>query len=314
MMPIPLLGCIPVIADTDVGSYNVGLEQVARAITPRTRAIVITHNCGEPADVHAIAALATAEEIPLVEDCSQAHGATLRGRLVGSFGHIAAFSTSHFKHHCTGGQGGMVFTRSPERIALARRASDRGKPFDLPEGSSNAFASFNFNLDDLACVIGIEQLKKLPAVVARRRAVVSQFEEALSQAPLASIRVAAPIADAEPSYLSLRIRVILDRLRCNKDTFARAVQGEGIPVIPSYAAKHMPHAQDWFRHRRVFAGSLFPWNLVEPHEQAPSTVPCPNADTAASEHFLLCVHERWGDQEIADTITALQKVERRFAR
>lgn len=314
MMPIPLSGCIPVIVDTEVGSYNIGPEQVANAITPRTRAIVVTHNCGEPADVHAIAELAMAENIPLVEDCSQAHGATLKGRLVGTFGHIAVFSTSHFKHHCTGGQGGMVFTSSHELIARARQASDRGKPFDLPEGSSNTFASFNFNLDDLACAIGIEQLKKLPSIVTRRRVVVSQLEERLSQAELDSVRIAAPIAGAEPSYLFLRIRVDHGRLRCDKDTFARALQGEGIPLIPSYARKHMPHTQDWFRHRRVFAGSHFPWTLVEPSEQAPSRVACPNAEAAASEHFLLGIHERWGEQEIADTIAAIQKVETVFAR
>src|SRR5699024_4098238 len=107
--------------------------------------------------------------IPVVEDCAQAHEAKINGQLVGTFGDIAAFSTMFGKHHSTGGQGGVVFTKDEALYKRARQASDRGKPFGLPAGATNPIASLNFNLNDLAATIGREQLKKLPGLVERRR-------------------------------------------------------------------------------------------------------------------------------------------------
>src|SRR5690606_27065337 len=136
-MPIPLLNCIPMVADSEPGSYNAGPKQIEELISPRTSAIVIAHIGGAPADIEGIMAVANKHGIPVVEDCAQAHGATVNGRPVGTFGAVAAFSTMFGKHFATGSQGGVVFTRDEKIYQRVRWASDRGKPFGLPAGSTN---------------------------------------------------------------------------------------------------------------------------------------------------------------------------------
>ena len=92
MMPIALQNCIPVPADTAPDSFNSGPEQIEAAITPLTSAILIPHIFGEPADMAGILAVAERHGLPVVEDCAQAHCATIDGRMVGTFGKTAAFS------------------------------------------------------------------------------------------------------------------------------------------------------------------------------------------------------------------------------
>jgi dTDP-4-amino-4,6-dideoxygalactose transaminase len=155
-----------------LGSYNSGPEQIEALISPLTSAILVAHIAGEPVDMTGILAVARKHNLPVVEDCAQAHGAKINGQMVGTFGDIGAFSTMSGKHHCTGSQGGVVFTKQESLYHEIRRNSDRGKPFFLPTGSSNPVASLNLNLNDIAATIGRIQLKKLPDINARRQIVV----------------------------------------------------------------------------------------------------------------------------------------------
>ncbi len=179
LMPIPLMNCIPIIPDAAPGAYSPGPAQIEECITPRTSAIVVAHIFGEPADIPGIMEVARRHHLPVVEDCAQAHCAKLQGKLLGTFGDLAAFSTMFGKHFNTGGQGGMAFTRSEDLYWKCRRYSDRGKPFGLPEGRSNVAASMNLNLNDLSATIGAEQLRKLPGIVARRRALVQKVSQGI---------------------------------------------------------------------------------------------------------------------------------------
>lgn len=308
MMPIAMLNCIPVVADTAPGKYNTDAEQVESMITPLTSAIVVAHIGGEPLDIEAIVAVGKKHGIPVVEDCAQAHGAKIHGKLVGTFGDIAAFSTMFGKHHCTGGQGGVVFTKNESLYTRARQASDRGKPFGLPAGSTNPMASLNLNLNDLAATIGREQLKKLPGIVQRRQNVVAKLSEHFNK--LEALVVPSQYEDAEASYWWWRLEVDLTKLTCDKDTYCRALIAEGLPINPSYRA--MPHLMDWFQKKNVFGTSGFPWNASEYKGDAEREFPCPNAITATDIQFNLLIHESWGQQEIEDTVTVFEKVEKAF--
>ena len=210
-------------------------------ISPQTSAILLPgHIAGEPADVEGIMAVAEKHDIPVVEDCAQAHGATINGRLVGSFGEISAFSTMFGKHFTTGGQGGIVYTRSEELFHSSRLSSDRGKPFFLPEGSTNQIASLNFNLNDLSAAIGRVQLKKLPDIVAGRRAFVARVTEGFQDMDLQAVSVPPQIPGGEPSYFWWRVKVNVDRLTCDRDAFCDALAAEG----PSGGADLLHAAQD----------------------------------------------------------------------
>jgi len=306
MMPIPLLNLIPIVADTAPGSYNTGPEEVEPLISPLTSAILVSHIAGEPADIEGIVALARKHNLPVIEDCAQSHGARLHGKLLGTFGDLSAFSTMFGKHHCSGGQGGLVFTQSEDLYWSLRRASDRGKPFGLPPGSTNHTASLNLNLNDLAAAIGRVQLKKLPDIVRKRREVVAGIGEGIRR--LQTVSLPPQIEGAEPSFWFLRLRFHPENAACDKDTFCQALGAEGLPVGLSYRGA-LPHTMDWFIHRRVFGESGYPWTSPDYKGDPNRSFPCPNANRAMDTHFNLYPHENWGQEEIANTIAILQKVE-----
>ena len=219
MMPIPLQSMIPMIADSAQDSYNTGPQQIEELISPRTSAIIVPHIAGEPADIGGIMALARRHGIPVIEDCAQAHGARYQGQLVGSFGDIAAFSTMSGKHHSSGAQGGMVYTRDEALYRSARRMADRGKPHFLPEGATNVQASLNFNQTDLAAVVGQVQLRKLPEMVERRRTIVGQLIEGTADLEMIGLGQTGP--EIESSYWFLPVAFCAERAACDKATLLR---------------------------------------------------------------------------------------------
>lgn len=309
LMPVPLLNLIPVIADSAPGSYNTGPAQVEALISPLTSAILVAHIAGEPVDMEGIMAVARQHNLPVIEDCAQAHGAKSNGKLVGTFGDIAAFSTMSGKHHCTGSQGGVVFTKSEAIYHEIRRNSDRGKPFFLPAGSSNPVASLNFNLNDIAATIGRVQLKKLPETNARRQIIVSKLGEGIDD--LTTVSLPSLVAGAESVYWFLRLHFHADQATCDKDTYTQALIAEGLPVNPSYRAA-LPHTQSWFAERRVFGTPGYPWSSPDYKGDATRTFPCPNAHAVIDSDFNVQIHENWGQQEIEDAIAIFQRVDAHY--
>jgi dTDP-4-amino-4,6-dideoxygalactose transaminase len=311
MMPVPLLNLIPVVADTAPGSYNSGPEQIRALITPLTRAILVAHIAGEPADMAGVLDVAAEHKLPVIEDCAQAHGATIGGQMVGTFGDIAAFSTMSGKHHCTGSQGGVVFTKHEALYHEMRRNSDRGKPFFLPVGSSNPVASLNLNLNDMAAAVGRVQLRKLHDIIARRQIIVSKLDEGLDDLPTGSLPPL--IAGAEAVYWFLRLRFHAERATCSKEEYAQALVAEGLPVNASYRAA-LPHTQSWFVERRVFGTPGYPWSSPDYHGDATRTFACPNAHAVMETHFNLHFHENWSEEDVSDAIAIFQRVDAHFRR
>lgn len=310
VMPIPLMNCIPVIADAAPGRFSPGPKEIEAVITPRTSAIIVAHIYGEPADMPGILKVARRHKLPVVEDCAQSHGARIKGRLVGTFGDIAAFSTMFGKHHCTGGQGGVVFTRSEKLYWEARRASDRGKPFGLPKGADNAIASLNFNLSDLAAVIGSVQLKKLPTIVAQRRKLVGRIAKGLRG--LKAVSLPPQVAGGAPSYWYFRLRFHPEAVTCDKATFCRALVAEGLSVRERYC--NPCHMQTWYRRRRVFGTSGMPWTAPQYRGNPNRAFPCPNAMAALDAHVDLSMLESWGNREADDIVAIFKKVARAYER
>ena len=310
VMPVPLINCIPIPADASPGSLNMGPDQLAERITGRTSAILVAHIAGSPADMEAIMEIADAAGVPVIEDCAQAHGATFGGRPVGSFGKLAAFSTMSGKHHATGGQGGVVFTRDEELYWRCRRASDRGKPFGLDGAASNVTASLNLNIDELSAAIGRVQLAGLPGIIAaRRRWAAAVAEGCLS---LEAVRLETGLPESEGVFWFLWFALDLDRLGVDKATFVAALSAEGLPVGASYF--HAPSEADWWRNRSVFGSSGYPWTCPLYRGDPDADYPLPNARAADESHFRMDFHENWTEREVADTLTALRKVEAAFTK
>jgi dTDP-4-amino-4,6-dideoxygalactose transaminase len=167
---VMLAGATPVFADVDRDSGNVTAETIERVMTERTRAIIPVHLAGWPADMPAIMDLARSKGVLVIEDCAQAHGATIDGRSVGSFGDAAAWSFCQDKIISTGGEGGFVSFRDAERADWAWSFKDHGKNREKMRSGSAAPGLFryvhdmpgtNWRLTGPQAAIGLAQLAKL---------------------------------------------------------------------------------------------------------------------------------------------------------
>ena len=107
-------GANPVFADVDLNSQNISAETIKAALTPNTKAIIVVHLAGMPAEMDDIMALAEEHKLWVIEDCAQAHGAKYKGKSVGSIGHVGAWSFCQDKIMTTGGEGGMVTTNDKD--------------------------------------------------------------------------------------------------------------------------------------------------------------------------------------------------------
>lgn len=303
MMTIVLNNCIPIVADVMPGSFNTGAAMIEPLITERTKAIVVAHIGGEPANMPEIMALAKKYQLKVVEDCAQSHMAKINGQNVGSFGDVSAFSLMFGKHMSTGGQGGAVFTKSEETYWNIRRSADRGKAFNLPSGSTNILPALNCNMDEMHAVVGRVQLKKLPDIVARRKAFVNLLiKKGLNQ--LKAIKIPEIPAWADHCYWWWKLRIDSSALTVNRNDFCAALIAEGIQINPSYRAA-LPATFSWFQNR----SEKFPWNSPQYKGNPKAEFPCPNANKSMEDHFILPIFETWGEAEAEAILKAMRKVE-----
>jgi dTDP-4-amino-4,6-dideoxygalactose transaminase len=181
-------GAEPVLCDVrSPQDFNIDPEDVARRITPRTRAVIAVHFCGYPADVGALRALCDERGLVLIEDCAQAIGARLDddGRQVGTIGELGTFSFFSKKQLCVG-EGGMV-TSSDERLAdrvrLLRSHAMTSSTWDRHRGHDPAYdvidIGFNYRLDEPRAALGLSRLARLQDDIAARRAIVRSYREQL---------------------------------------------------------------------------------------------------------------------------------------
>jgi len=189
--PIIQNGMIPVFVDVDIGTYNIDVVDLERAIGPKTKAIFIAHTLGNPFDLDAVMRVVEKHGLWFIEDCCDALGSTYKGKMVGGFGHMATCSF-YPAHHITMGEGGAVIT-SDETLARAARSirdwgrdcycaggenNTCGKRFTgrhgtLPDGYDHKYVyshiGYNLKVTDMQAAVGVEQLKKLPAFIEARK-------------------------------------------------------------------------------------------------------------------------------------------------
>lgn len=287
---------VPRLADSAPHSFNMGLEQFVERLTPNVRAVLVVHSLGQPADIVGIAAEARARGIRVIEDCSQAHGARVKGRPVGNFGDIAAFSTMYRKAHMSGGSGGVVYSRDLDLFRRALAHADRGKPswredFDDRDPNGFLFPALNLHTDEISCAIGLASLARLPETILRRLTFVAEFSGRLRD----KAKICRPLGySPNDSPFVYPILLDPDRIACRKTEFAEAVRAEGIGLNPHY--------------RYVVAD----WPWVRPH--LADDFATPQARSVRDRSFCLYLNENYGPQEVADSVAAIVKVERHFAR
>ena len=292
---IILNGLKPRLMDSKVDSYNVGVKEFVERITPTVTGVVVVHAIGQACAIDKIVAEAHARDIKVVEDCSQAHGAKVMGRMVGTFGDIAAFSTMYRKAHMTGASGGVVYSRDLELYRKALAFADRGKArwikdFDDRNPNTFLFPALNLHTDELSCAIGLASLSRLTDTIVNRLAFVGDVSARLAEAATVCRPYGYSPADSPFIY---PVVVETDQISCSKLEFAKAVEAEGIGLNPHYQYV----AADW------------PW--VKPY--LADSFATPNARAIRDKTFNLYLNENYGEREAQDTASAILKVERYFA-
>lgn len=208
---VALTGATPVFADIEPDAFNLDAAAVESAIGPRTAGIMPVHLYGHPADMARLGDLAAKHSLALFEDAAQAHGATIDGRQVGTFGTFAMFSLYPTKN-MTSGEGGMVVSADEAVDQRVRLLRNQG----MAKQYENEIAGFNARMTDLHAAIGRVQLGKLAGWTADRRHNAARFD-----ADLAGVVTPPVAAGVEHVYHQYTIRIAEDR-----DGFARALREE----------------------------------------------------------------------------------------
>lgn len=188
-------GANPVFADVDLNSQNISAETIAAALTPATKAIIVVHLAGMPAEMDAIMALAEQHKLWVIEDCAQAHGAKYKGQSVGAIGHVGAWSFCQDKIMTTGGEGGMVTTNDKDLWNKMWSYKDHGKSYDAVYHREHApgfrwlHESFgtNWRMMEMQAAIGRIQLRRMADWTARRQAHAAKLAAVLGK--FAAIRL-----------------------------------------------------------------------------------------------------------------------------
>jgi dTDP-4-amino-4,6-dideoxygalactose transaminase len=231
------VGARPVVADVDRSSQNISAEAVRAVLTPRTKAIVAVHLAGWPCEMDELLDLAEQHGLKVIEDCAQAHGATYKGRMVGSIGHAAAFSFCQDKIMTTGGEGGMLTTNSADVWRQVWAYKDHGKGFDAvygkehPPGFRWLHESFgtNWRMTEVQSAIGRVVLRKLPEWLRIRRGHAELLTERLSRLP--ALRLTVPPQHIGHAYYKyyVFVRPELLSLDWSRDRIMQCINAEGVP-------------------------------------------------------------------------------------
>lgn len=259
LTPLLYQGAIPVFADVDPDSALLTAESVRARLSPRTRAVIVTHLFGHPCDMDAITAVATEHGLAVIEDCAQAFLAGWRQRHVGSLGTIGCFSLQQGKH-ITAGEGGLVTTDDPE---LARRIQlFVNKAWGYGDAQpDHYFLALNYRLSELQGAVALAQLDKLPQMVERRIAAAAHLRERLGQ--LDGVEPMPVPAETRPAYWRFCLRVDAGAVPGGPAALGRLLSERGIASAPRYIQK--PAFQcAVFRDRRTFGNSQYPFNLARP--------------------------------------------------
>lgn len=295
---VAMVGAKPVFADVDEHTLLVTAETIAARKSPRTRAIVGVDFAGQPCDYAALRVLAETWQVPLVADSCHALGATYRGAAIGSLADLTAFSL-HAVKHVAAGEGGMVTTDNPQWADRLRRFRNHGIDADhrarAAEGSwfyQLVELGYNYRLTDLQSALALVQLERLDESLARRRAIVARYDAALADTKF--VRPLTHLPFGQSAHHLYVVRLDLECWTVDRRQVFQALRAEGIGVNVHYVPIH-----------------LHPY-----YRQTWGTAPgdCPVAERVYEEILSLPLFPAMSDADVADTLAALEKVWRAYAR
>jgi dTDP-4-amino-4,6-dideoxygalactose transaminase len=240
-MCVAQAGALPVFADVDSLSHTISAAAIEQKISKQTRGIVVVHLYGDVCDMDAINAVAKRHNLLVIEDCAQAHGATWKGKKVGTLGDIGAFSFCQSKTFTTGGEGGCVVTNDEEVAWRCRAFRDHGYDVQTRMNLLELEAhlpyihntlGYNFRMTEIQSAIGLAALKVLDSWnLANRRRNGEYLLERLHDVPQI-LRLPVHNEETQNGFWLFPVILDIEALACDIKQFGAALTGEGIPNGP----------------------------------------------------------------------------------
>ncbi len=298
---------VPVFADLVPGTYNLDPADVERRITPRTKAIIAVHLCGNPCDLHALKAIADKHNLVLIEDACQAWGARFRGQPIGTVGHIGCFSLQQSKH-ITCGDGGLVASNDERFGPLLQRSGDKGGDRTKPGGGFQTFAT-NYRMSEPQAAVFAAQLERVEDIASRRARLGNLLTEKIAGVP--GLRPHQVHPEDRCVYWFYFFRMEPPAFRCDRAEFVKALAAEGVQCSAGYIPVPL-HREPVFLKHGFFAGR---WPL---REMGLTTIDYSKHHTPEVEAILktgirLTIDEAMTDDYITGAAVAVRKVARHYA-
>ena len=232
-------GARPIMADVDLNSQNITVETIRAVMTPNTKAIICVHLAGWTCDMSAIMKFAKENNLYVIEDCAQSHGAKINGQYTGSFGDISAFSFCQDKIMTTGGEGGMLVTNNEALFKKAWAYKDHGKGYDtvFQKEHMNGYRwlheSFgsNWRMTEMQAAIGRIQLKKLSTWVEKRQFFAAMYDAAFQG--IEAFRVLSPACNIYHAYYKYYVFINPEKLKpeWSRERIIQALNERDVPCF-----------------------------------------------------------------------------------
>jgi len=289
-------GATPIFADVDPETLLLDADSAAQLLTTRTRAVIAVDYAGQPCDYDLLQGIFRRQDVSIIADACHALGGFYGSRPVGSVVDLSTFSF-HPAKHITTAEGGMVTTDDDGLAQRMRVFRNHGITTDHHERARSGVSSyemvesgFNYRLSDLQCALGLSQLRRLPQMVERRRAIARRYDAALSD--LSGFTPLALRPGVEHSYHLYVVRLSGATIADRRDEIARALRAEGVGTAVHYPPTHL---HPFYRERFNLQAGL-----------------CPHAEKAANEILSLPMYPAMCDSDVDDVIMALRKVATAF--
>ncbi|NWD04755.1 DegT/DnrJ/EryC1/StrS family aminotransferase [Pseudomonas gingeri] len=303
---IPVLAqlAVPVFADVDPLTQNLDPVSIEKNITPRTRAIIVTHVFGHPADMDAIMAIARKHDLFVIEDCAQAHLAYYKGTLCGTIGDVGCFSFQQSKHMTTGDGGLVISNRDEYNGRRLRACSDKGWPRERG-GRDHLFLAPNYHMTELQAAVGLAQVEKLHQFVDARVASADRLTGLLDGLPIQPVL---PLPDTRGVYFFYSFRVDTAQLTVPMRDVMQALVAEGIDGFIGYPGEVPLYSYPVIRERKTFGTSGLPFTLPGVSPQDFSSSVCPAAETVCKETVCMWWTDRFEEKHLQGIAHAIRKV------
>jgi perosamine synthetase len=240
-------GATPTLVDSEAETWNPDVERFADAVTPRTKGIILVHTYGHPVDMDPVLELARRRGLWVLEDAAEAHGATYRGRPVGSLGLAGSFSF-YANKIITTGEGGMVTTNDAEVARLGRRLRDHA--FSDERHFWHKYIGFNYRMTNLQAAVGLAQTERLEEFVGIRRHNAARYTERLRRIP--GLRLPAEKPWARNVYWMYGV-VVEDAFGISRDVLRQRLARRGIETRTFFIPIHLQPI-----YYQAFRGQRFP--------------------------------------------------------